>query len=540
MRGLAAANVALLCAIVALATEVALYSRNTLGRHPWLELSKAELSLMAMGEKQTFTTRNLLAGNQLNLHAWHGFQGVLVKCREAPAEISFRYRLQEGAHLVVLVNETREGYWGVRLSRERELPGLLFQADRKGRFLSSRRVPELDVEDESWHQVVIMNRPESAEITTDGAVAAILPRPIVKGTRLGFRGSRAETVVDDLCLRDAQRKVILQDGFANRGSFGKVAGVGLLLGGALLLLVLAIARPAGKRGLLRILLLEIELLLLLALYLAFDYGYWSHRYPYAGVIPAGIKQPATHPFEEARQKLARLLDPLDPSPDRTRTFTESFQALHAHRGASSQDLKDSAVALESYRALGPKPRWTVLLLGSSQTRGSGALDPEDRICCQIQRRLTDAGLDVCLVNAARNGTNSTELLERYRRHLLALEPNLVVVNLGTNDADRNLLRGNLEALTDINASRGIQTLLVLEPNSDRFTNVTDKHPALKDVAASRKLRLLDLYEELLDPANKNSGLLWWDFVHLTSHGQSLAAEHIAEALKGMIAEAPKP
>jgi len=150
---------------------------------------------------------------------------------------------------------------------------------------------------------------------------------------------------------------------------------------------------------------------------------------------------------------------------------------------------------------------------------------------QLYLLLKRRGKRLALLNAARPGSNSTELVERYNHHLLLLNPKRVVVNLGTNDRDPALLKKNLETLALINQQRKISTIFVLEPNSPEFDMVPqDCLEAARSVAERFGLECLDMHAYYYQPEVSNSGLNWWDFVHLTSHGQKLAAGFLAANL----------
>ena len=334
----------------------------------------------------------------------------------------------------------------------------------------------------------------------------------------------------------------MEQSFAHQQPFWKLFGLVLLVCVALWLVALGLLRPRGRRGLLGLLLLECQAILLLGVLLAVDFFHWSHLYPYQAWIP-GARNHGTegivHPVEQLRQGLAGLLEPFDPTPRRPRARRGSEDNLYVHQDQGELEVPDSSAGISDSLAQTARPRYTVLLLGTSQTRGSGATRAREKMCCRLQERLSQDGLDVRVVNAAQSGTDSTRLLERLKGHLLTLEPDLVVVNLGTNDGDPRRLGANLAEIAALGKARGISTLFVLEANSVTDPEVSPalgNHPTIRAVAREHDVPLLDLHSALGQAELESSGLLWWDFVHLTSYGQELAAGQMAGAVEALLGD----
>jgi len=121
------------------------------------------------------------------------------------------------------------------------------------------------------------------------------------------------------------------------------------------------------------------------------------------------------------------------------------------------------------------------------------------------------------------------LLRRYREHLVAWEPDVVVVILSNNDAE-NGFGENLTALVELGEEHGIHTVFVQEPNSSEFPRSNEsKHRIMSEVATRYQIPCLDLNGHLADV--HDAGLLWWDKVHLSSYGQRLAGEFIAQGIR---------
>ena len=70
---------------------------------------------------------------------------------------------------------------------------------------------------------------------------------------------------------------------------------------------------------------------------------------------------------------------------------------------------------------------------------------------------------------------------------------------------------------------------MLEPNSIEAVNsIAHNHQALREIGVVADVEVLDMHGYLAEQIDR--GWLWWDFVHLTSFGQELFAERLAEAI----------
>ena len=461
-------------------------------------------------------SRNLLVRNHLNPAAWHGHQELLFSRVVDLERARFSYRLTPKAYLVVEWRKTVDGFTGLRLSRNPDFPSLIFRADREGRFLEQR--PLDTPQDRSWHRCLV--RAGAAQIDDQPEVAApeVAPGPGL----FGLRGSLQPSQVDDLELWEGGQRILV-DRFDNAANYGRMAlAMGLvLLGGTVGVLVLA-----RRDRLLWAFLANLATGLALLVFWAVDYLWYSPLYSYY------------EPSEDVRRRVVQALwgriDPIPPPDLQTvPRFLQipqgprpSYTCLQLHLpDGTSTVINDTPEEIETYRNQHPKPAQTVLFLGTSQTWGEGAALLEDGMTWRAAALLP--GVEV--VNAARQGSNSPELAQRYENYLNRFQPDLIVVNLGHNDG-REMLEGGLERI----ASWKVPLLFVLEGNSPEnppearpFLN--QKHAVMRSVAQKHGIPLIDLHEHLRGQAN--TGLLWWDFVHPTSYGHRLAGEFLGQAVK---------
>src|SRR5262249_25863209 len=110
------------------------------------------------------------------------------------------------------------------------------------------------------------------------------------------------------------------------------------------------------------------------------------------------------------------------------------------------------------RALPPKSDRTirVAFLGTSQTYGAGAERISETFIARCHGLLAQALGDISVetYNFAISGSNSTELLTKYTGSWRFSRPDLLLINLSTNDGKIDTLTANLRSLADQTRAAG--------------------------------------------------------------------------------------
>jgi len=179
----------------------------------------------------------------------------------------------------------------------------------------------------------------------------------------------------------------------------------------------------------------------------------------------------------------------------------------------------------------------ILFIGSSQTWGAGARDPNETFVRRIENALNQRANEVVIcINGGISALRSSHLLDLYKTQWLDLQPDVVVINLSNNDTDPALLERNIDSMIQLSQARSIRVLLVLEPNSIEKggRGLAEKHAVLRRLARQRGVQLVDMHAYLSDRYRR--GFLWWDTVHLSSFGQRLFAERLVDALAQLSAD----
>ena len=549
------------------ATQFIQYSRNVLLTNGQWVSSKLLMQMYVMGAEQFMTTRNALFRNRLHLGEWHGFNEVSLKERVEPAAIEYRFRLSPGAYLYFIFNRSASGHYGIRLSRNAKFPSMLYQADRLNKFVS-RTALDLTPSrlNDGWHNLVLSFGSGQVIANLDGADARFYAGE-------ESRGPKSSDCEEDPCLRtwtlcasrERMAARILDDSFSNRRHYwtilAAVAVISFVVIGLTTVPLLRRHSPNEfKLGVFRCLMGLGVAIMVLSLLFGFDYFFWSSRYLYKDYLPGGAHAYAvTVQIEALRQKLFLYPKgvnafPLDKELSAAITRWDGDHRLDGgrfHRGkpiifreivryTREHPMVPEFLDEGQVRALPPKSDRTirVAFLGTSQTYGSGAERISETFVARCHRLLAQALGDISVetYNFSISGSNSTELLSKYAESWRFSRPDLLVINLSTNDGKSDTLTANLRTLAHLARAAGGRVVFLLEPNAAEVDHrgLQEKHSAIQRLGQELGVPVWNLDGYMSSDPVYDSGMMWWDQVHLTSYGHGVVAEWLAPQMLAMI------
>jgi len=188
---------------------------------------------------------------------------------------------------------------------------------------------------------------------------------------------------------------------------------------------------------------------------------------------------------------------------------------------------------------------TIVAFGSSSTEGVGASGPTHTYPAQLEAdldRMVPKDEPVTVVNRGIGGQDADDMLTRLDRDVIAVKPDLVIWQTGTNDPLRKLPLDRFEAETHegINRMQAAQIDVVLmEPQDCRTIRATEGAILYRDavrrigaemgVPVVRRFDLIDRW--LADGTVTEAQLMAPDGLHMADLGyEKLAAEVAREVL----------
>jgi acyl-CoA thioesterase-1 len=192
----------------------------------------------------------------------------------------------------------------------------------------------------------------------------------------------------------------------------------------------------------------------------------------------------------------------------------------------------------------------ILAIGSSSTEGAGASSPRKTYPSQLQAKLSASWrVDTVVTNAGRSGEVAAATVNRLQKLLAGDKPDLVIWQVGTNDALRGEREDALRAAVakGVNASltAGVEMILMdpqylpslSERNRyERYVRIVD------DVGSERQVSVLSRYALMRGWAQSSpeelAASLSADGLHLSDRGYDCLAGVLAERLDGAMRRLP--
>jgi len=184
---------------------------------------------------------------------------------------------------------------------------------------------------------------------------------------------------------------------------------------------------------------------------------------------------------------------------------------------------------------------TILAIGSSSTAGTGSSDSTKSYPSQLEAILEHAlkGVDVVIVNRGLPGEVAQSTAERIRNEVALKRPDLVLWQLGTNDALARVSARDFEETVEpvIQWLKGNKIDVVLvglqyAPRLAGDQNYAAIREALQTIAAKENVLYVSRYDAMrfIAQTRANLQLMSRDNFHLNDLGYQCMAEHVAHAL----------
>jgi lysophospholipase L1-like esterase len=475
---------------------------NTLSNNGKWDSSKIHLEKYLIGAQEYYNQRPTLAHDELNLGAWLGYQEVITKNPVNFQTIEFDFSTKgHPSYFYFVFNKTEYSEYALRLSTDPNIQQGLFLLSTTGEFVSQEILALSPITENSWHHVLLKFDSENhvIHVIVDDKPATTIKADFFASGKFGFRGSNIPVFIDTVIARDVAGNRTFTDQFrfqskTIRSSYFSFFCFLLLILTALYLLMKEFGIPE-KKSLLSIITMTFGgmlVFLVAELYLLFFY---VSSYPNVDSLPFKIWD---HFISHQNTSI------LDWKKDR-------LNEIHAE--------------LAQYRDTD-----TVLWIGSSQTWGAGARVHDDTFV-KVAERLTQqhGHKNLTFINAGINGSTAKESLAYYKENWIQSRPKLVIINFSSNDTDPEIFQAALQEFVDTNKKNNIKTVFILEANSTEVRpSDLPLHALMREVGARNNILTIDLHAFIKDQTFK--GILWWDYVHLTSFGQHLAGEYLFKQL----------
>jgi hypothetical protein len=518
--------------LIIIVTKTHLVYTNTLKTNSnWL-VTKNSLEMTVMGSPNFFKDRQALAYERLNLGAWHGFQEVVYKDRIDLNAISFDFYLSDNSYLYFIFNKTDNSFSAIRLSNHEDFESMFIRSLDSGEFLSSKPIFIESLNRNNWNKILVVfdKQNQLINIKLNGQKIEVRGK-ILNSQYVGFRGSLNEVLVDNIIFRGNDDELLLSECFSNNKNWYVYAIKTLIfVVGFNIVIGLFFQRFKIKQ---KHILFIISYINIVTTILVFVVGLWlyltSNNYPKVDSLWNNLAKKEDNfaiSLMERKNDYIMSRYPKMPLDDTLRIMMIGSSQTRGS-GAKYENDKFSVIVenilnrkedVRYFAGIEPLSR----VLGLVKTRGEG-----EHTSMDLQEQIFE------IINVGTRHSNSSELLEYYKNYWISLSPKIVVINLSFNDSDPAIFEKNLIEFVRVNNERGIITVFLLEANS--FENEPDasrNHLVMINVAEKYNVSVFDLHGYLI--TQKDKGILWWDMVHPTSFGHKLIAMYLVKIIEGLL------
>jgi lysophospholipase L1-like esterase len=494
-----------------------------------------------MGAMPFMHDRQPLAHDQLNLGEWHGHNNVIWNNTSSWEKLAFDFSAEEDAYLWIFFAKDPANRYGVRLSRHPQYPSGFFAVDNSGKFLERRQIDV--VVPDGWNKVRIEVSGSHSQVFLNSVQILDLEKDIGPQRIVNFVSGLNGVSVDNVSSRGVEAN--FSENFSPALHWGYVLAAGLMYGATFLLLLFFFRRMGGNEKVFSLVTAQIMMLTLVIFYSAFDFYVLGPRYFVNELAPFNRVQASrvNSMFETERERVFRLITKFSGvnGNDRVEIPPKIWTLLRGsgpvyfpyHEATRVVDASGKLWYPQKFadlKGLG-KGTLNIAFIGSSQTWGAGANEPKSAFVPLAHKILSEKlGVPIMTVNLSICGSHSTEQLQQYEAMLPFWKPDILFVNLSSNDGHIPVFEENLRKIAALNKKEKIETIFVLEANDPEFTRtwVTGAHEDMVKVARENHIATLNLHGFLHSPEVYDSGLIWIDMVHLMQYGQNIVAEWLAE------------
>jgi lysophospholipase L1-like esterase len=253
---------------------------------------------------------------------------------------------------------------------------------------------------------------------------------------------------------------------------------------------------------------------------------------------------------------ALLLVPFAAQPQETLIASAPAVVLPAAPPLLSPDCRTKRMPGELFRrplrsmrrAVASKSQVKVLAVGSSSTVGIGASSPTAAYVARLETSLEGAvkGLDFDVVGRGMSGEVAQGAADRMKKEIEEVKPDLVVWQVGTNDALRHIsldrfkscLRTTLAWL----AENKIDVVLVDPQYGEALAKdayYEEVVAAIAEVAREQRVLLVDRFEAMREAQREKGDTFYLvaDNLHLNDRGHRCMAEQLARSIVGGLLQA---
>lgn len=416
----------------------------------------------------------------LNLGSWHGYQEVYLKREYQAKKIEVSFELEDNSHLILLLKDKSGLRWGLRLSNNSHHPSSLLRINEVGKF-TEKVLLNIVLPSEVTHKVSLIKNDFDYKLILNGSEIGVAKDLAKEALKIGFRGSSRYSYLKNLIIEDQSDLTFTEDFYDWSGA-------------CVIFLTSLVLLGFTKYALIKTFTPNV-FILLNTLTLCFGAGVFADYYYFSKFYSIDINILKDGQIAAAEDERQRGLQ-----------YFYKQQVLH-FKGI----LNHKEERIENF------------FIGSSQTWGEGS----SRKSSPWVTKYCKAFKESCL-NMGIKAITADSYFPLYNEHLVGFKPKRVFLVFSTNDFKReSRFKNAINDFIVLNNQNNIETILVLEPNDPDYRSYIENHEILRELGKKHSKLTIDMVKPFIE--NRDTGFLWWDFVHLTDYGHELFTKVLIKA-----------
>lgn len=533
--------------ISAICTQWLLYSQNNILNNKNWFVAKKQKQMLVVGADEFLLERSVLAKNQLDLSKYYGFQEVYTKKTFKPNHISLSFHLPLDGYLDLFLIDDHHLAHGIRLINSDSDKSFYFVKNKDKKFIIKQEL-NWSLKMNNWNLLKWNIQKNHLEIDFNGMRFKKNSIATHQFGHFGLYAGEVGAVIDDVLIEDLEGQKFYDDFSSDKKKwitiffihFVTIFGIVEILQLFILFFSRAgmIPFPYNIRSF-----LVVQLSIILIMLYGFDFYFWSSRLTYNHTFTLKTNEKVNDiSLESIRFKLFRFWAQ---NLGFNKYLHEEIKKDYPHPKLWEGPILCINDDLCRYVKKGMLNQFLIrieknckklILTGSSQSVGSGAGQLDQSMFVQIHKKLYPfQNHHGCLVslNLAVSGGLLKDIFHDYQTIVdKTFIPDVMILNISYNDTLDDISK-YIPKVLRWNQTNKIKTILIEEANSLTSQNaetLTKKHAILKEQAIIFGQNSLPFHQELLKEKYLESGDLWWDEVHLTDWGQSIAADWLSSEI----------
>jgi lysophospholipase L1-like esterase len=510
---------------------------------------KQNIYTYVSGASEFAKNPDTLKNGQLDLTSWFGNHQIILKKTYDVDEVEIKVNVAKSGLFGILFNANlfhSLEQSGIKLSANQYIASSFFKSNQKGKFLYKKELKNVKIPPKKWHIVKLkFSKDKTCSYIDENLIDCSDEILLSKPSKIGLFGGLGGFLYNETNVHIDYIKLYKNNELIFQDDFSAISSKPLLFFGIficisiLLFLISKIIFIKKRNEFLYQTMLQITVLIIIAL------GFFTNKY---------IEKFSLYNLLNSGKFSWIQKDKEVKNVDDLRTNFKELKYYSAYTDIllpqlSGKDIRKirgyyfakKVYAPTNIKKQSDKKVFKILIMGSSQTYGSGAFSPNDLSSLQYEKMLKKdyKNVDIQVYNAGIPGIYLETLFNIYKDEKLYEKYDFIIVNMSNNDVftEAKEFESFVFDFSKFSKEKNANLAFSLEPINAEYSGTIRKyepykHMLMRKVAQKMQIPVIETHEKIYN--KRNDGFLWWDMIHFTPYGQYIFANELYNESKDII------